>query len=462
MDFFYYDWVEQNLDDVNFPNLEIGYRTDSRPRRTKIEIKKSDVTITIHIHWTTGVITVMGSDYANWCLNDFIFLREQTDKLGDMSPGLPEMGGTGSTLGSLEISHSREIEVETCLNDNLNKSRSGDCEIDEREGMSYSEEVNEVHDIEEGGRMEGQSIWEEMENVKINGIVKMLKEIMAGQRRLEERIGQVEVGMRDIRDKIEGKNAQKSETRKDEGEQKRGENRIGLPANELLTEDSIESITKSTVNERNGSRANGRIILEGGSRMKNVKNKMSKIEDKDVWVYAKGGSNLKGVLDRLKSNLSEGDKDSVVVIQGGVNDLYQGDSVGTVCDNMAELIKYLKGRVRAVIVSSIIPTTNPGRKHDPKFHYNLRRLNYELLNTVKENGGHYLDLIDSFETSGCLINKFYRADQLHLNDKGNELFSSILKNWISNFLGEPWDEDARYKGSRMAYPKGERKIKKIK
>ena len=194
--------------------------------------------------------------------------------------------------------------------------------------------------------------------------------------------------------------------------------------------------------------------------MKNVKNKISKIEDKDVWVYAKGGSNLKGVLDRLKNNLSEGDKDSIVVIQGGVNDLYKGDSVGTVRDNMAELIKYLKGRVRAIIVSSIIPTTNSGRRHDPMFFSKLRRLNYELLNTVKENGGHYLDLIDSFETNGCLMKELYRADQLHLNEKGNVLFSSILKNWISNFLGEPWDEDSRYKGSRMAYPKGEREIRK--
>ena len=100
---------------------------------------------------------------------------------------------------------------------------------------------------------------------------------------------------------------------------------------------------------------------------------------------------------------------------------------------MADKLLYLQGKVRAVIVSSVIPTLNTGRKYDPTFLYKLRKLNYELLNTVKSNGGYYLDLLDSFQKDGELKWEFYKTDQLHLNEEGNKLYSNILNEWISSF-----------------------------
>ena len=290
----------------------------------------------------------------------------------------------------------------------------------------------------------GQSTEEDVGNAQFNGITNLIIEVWEGQRRLENKLLKLE-----------------DKTGSDTNEHIR-ENREEINSRENRVVGNTHDPTSSTTieNASNGFGTKGRIILEGGSRMRNVKTKITKIEDKEVWVYAKGGSNLKDISKRLEYNLSDGDKDSIVVIQGGVNDLYNGDSVKTVCKNMADILLYLRGKVRAVIVSSVIPTLNMGRKHDPMFLYKLRKLNYELLNTVKENGGHYLDLIDSFQKDGCLKREFYRADQLHLNEKGNKLFINILNEWISSFLGERWDEEKRFKGSRLAYPKGERKIKK--
>ena len=459
-DYFYYDWVNCNVANESFPTIEIDYDTDTTPK-TKIHFASPQGNITMHIYWTTGVITVMGGNFHQWCNHDFEFLRAKVDRLSEMGDSRPtiQSQSNGNDQNSTEIEIDQEDEVQNCLNENTNKSRSGDTENEENVDMSNSEEVIEVHDLDERGKKEDQSIRDEIENVKINGIMEMLKEIMAGQRRLEERIGQVENRMRDLRDKLDGNNTQLGELREnDDRELKKDKNRI--PTNEPSTELNMETITENKVNDQNNKRTNGRIILEGGSRMKNVKNKINKIEDKEVWVYAQSGSKLEGVLNRLKNNLSEGDKDSVVVIQGGVNDLYKGDSVKTVCKNMADILLYLQGKVRAVIVSSVIPTLNTGRKYDPTFLYKLRKLNYELLNTVKSNGGYYLDLLDSFQKDGELKWEFYKADQLHLNEEGNKLYSNILNEWISSFLGERWDEKKKYKGSRMAYPKGGRKIVK--
>ena len=182
------------------------------------------------------------------------------------------------------------------------------------------------------------------------------------------------------------------------------------------------------------NRTKGRIILEGGSRMKNVQRNITKIHDKMVYVTAKSGSTLNGVSYRLRKNLSEGDKDSVVVIQSGANDLYKGDSVRTVCDNVIKILAFLKGKVKAVIVTSMIPTENTGRIHNPQFCSKVKRLNFELLSTVKSNGGYYLDLIDSFQNgNGTLKEHLYKEDLLHLNEQGNILFCNILRNWVEIF-----------------------------
>ena len=206
------------------------------------------------------------------------------------------------------------------------------------------------------------------------------------------------------------------------------------------------------------NRKKGRILLEGESRMENLRSYLTKIDEKTVYVNARRGSTLNGVLNRLKNNLSDGDKDSVIVIQGGVNDIYRGDSVRTVCDNIIKILGYLKGKVKGVIVTSIIPTENSGRNNDPEFPAKMRQLNYEILGTVKRNGGYYLDLIDTFQNRNGELNRiYYEQDLLHLNEQGNRLLSSILKEWVTSFLGDRLDEESHYKGSRIAYPSGGRK-----
>ena len=75
-----------------------------------------------------------------------------------------------------------------------------------------------------------------------------------------------------------------------------------------------------------------------------------------------GGSNLNNVFRKLQRNLRASDRDSIVVIQGGINDIYHGHSVEEILFSMGRTLRYLQGRVKHVIISSTIPTTKSRTK----------------------------------------------------------------------------------------------------
>jgi lysophospholipase L1-like esterase len=135
----------------------------------------------------------------------------------------------------------------------------------------------------------------------------------------------------------------------------------------------------------------------------------------------------------------------IVVIEGGINDVYNWVPNQTILNNLEYIIRTLKANKIKVIVTSIIFAgkrwgENWIKTHNPELNvveYNkgrnevVKQLNRELKKFCKRNNVKFLDLNPSL-TSGGFLKKSYSRDELHLNAKGYKIWAQKLQNILND------------------------------
>ncbi len=145
------------------------------------------------------------------------------------------------------------------------------------------------------------------------------------------------------------------------------------------------------------------------------------------------GDDTQGMLSRIKEVVKLHPK--VVVIQGGINDIYNWIPTSMIFGNLKKIINIVKNSGAIPIVISVIsagdrwgeewiknhrpdldvPTYNKGRNKE------VRKLNRLLQNYCDEKNIDFVDINKYLSNRDFLIKKYSR-DNLHLNSKGYKVW----------------------------------------
>ena len=109
LEFFYYDTVTQLRNTDLLPSsIRITWVDGNTKIKVDVFMEEEVESLVFHIFLTTGVITVMGAKYAEWCRTDFPFLREKVDEL------IKEMQNSNEVAGNVEM----DMETPPALQEN--------------------------------------------------------------------------------------------------------------------------------------------------------------------------------------------------------------------------------------------------------------------------------------------------------------------------------------------------------
>ena len=144
-----------------------------------------------------------------------------------------------------------------------------------------------------------------------------------------------------------------------------------------------------------------------------------------------GGDRTNGVLNRLDDIIKS--KPQKVFIMIGINDISAGIKTEEIIENTKSIIMKLRSNSITPFVQSVLYVTRE-YKH-PKF--TTKRINdsVDIINKAitqycLENGIQYLD-INSLLDDDHYLNMEYSYDNIHLNNRGYEIWINELRNYIN-------------------------------
>ncbi len=133
-----------------------------------------------------------------------------------------------------------------------------------------------------------------------------------------------------------------------------------------------------------------------------------------------------GVLNRIEM-LSQ-NKNSIVFLMIGVNDLGINESFENIKNNVTSIIDYLKSKGLYIVIQSVLLTD--GRKRD---NHNIFLLNQELIKLSKQSGVTYLDL-NPFMVKNGKLNPEFTYDGLHLNATGYNAWAHVINVFLNAMI----------------------------
>ncbi len=149
------------------------------------------------------------------------------------------------------------------------------------------------------------------------------------------------------------------------------------------------------------------------------------------------GDDTKGMMKRLPEIIKLHPK--IVIIEAGINDIYNWVGENVIIDNLEYIIKTLKANNITVIVNSVIYAGKRWgemwiKQNHPEIDvvkYNRERnkvveqVNKLLKKICEQNGVYFLDITKKLTANGFL-KKEYTRDDLHLNAKGYKIWAREL------------------------------------
>lgn len=144
---------------------------------------------------------------------------------------------------------------------------------------------------------------------------------------------------------------------------------------------------------------------------------------------AKVGEKTDWMLSELHKELAQGNKYDIIVIWGGVNDIYSQSDINSAKYNLNSLYKLVKNNGSKIVALTILPT-NTYKNSNPE----RIRLTNGLNDWIKSN--KYIDFVidvNSILNDGNQGTKkeYLQNDTLHLNAKGHQAIAEKLSKKIS-------------------------------
>lgn len=191
----------------------------------------------------------------------------------------------------------------------------------------------------------------------------------------------------------------------------------------------------------NKSVKEGGIVFVGDSLTENY-NVYEYFKEYDVYNRGIGGDTTVGLLSRMDESIYAL-KPKIVVLLIGINDfeLVENSTVDTIYENISKIVKEIRENcpnTKIILESlypvykkeaSIIDVASVMRKDNQK----IREVNEKIKNL---NDVIYLDVNSKISDSDGDIILDYTMEGLHVNSKGYEYISKLIKEVIKNILGE--------------------------
>lgn len=155
------------------------------------------------------------------------------------------------------------------------------------------------------------------------------------------------------------------------------------------------------------------VILLGDSRMEGL---VASAIATNAVNFGVGGDTVLDVLARAE-NYQCAREASAIVIQAGVNDLFETGSHGPVVERLVKLVQAMPQDV-PVFVCEVIPVAN-GLKVKPEM---VEALNLQIRHTF----GSMAINMDSLAINGVIRAEFNCGDGLHLNAEGNRKAQQVI------------------------------------
>lgn len=184
----------------------------------------------------------------------------------------------------------------------------------------------------------------------------------------------------------------------------------------IMAEQRIERINKEKPSEV-------KIVMLGNSITEQGGNWNEKLKRNDVFNCGQGGYTTQQFTWLLDSCVFHPDPE-YCFIAGGINDFSIGVPLERVIENYKYLITTISEQgIRVVVQSTIFQSNNSRNNPD------VKALNESLKDFCRKNKIPFLDLNRKLSDRKGLKEE-YTTDGTHLNEKGYEVWSEILKDWM--------------------------------
>lgn len=179
----------------------------------------------------------------------------------------------------------------------------------------------------------------------------------------------------------------------------------------------------------------GGIVFLGNSITEGGDDWAKRIKIKNTFNRGISGDTTDGVLKRLEEIIFY--KPKIVFILIGHNDLWSYriksgvPSIKYIGKNILKIVDIIKNESpnSSIYVQSILPTRHLTK--DNYFEKSIIKINKYLLKNEKKFNYKFIDLYSNFIDANGLLSVDYTYDGGHLNEKGYELWSNIIKDIIT-------------------------------
>lgn len=143
------------------------------------------------------------------------------------------------------------------------------------------------------------------------------------------------------------------------------------------------------------------------------------------------GYKTTNVISRHRNMIEQYQPDKMFLLIG-INDLNKGASDDEVIENIETIIVMTQGRSpkTKIYIESIYPVNTEIRKSGFKDNDTIKAVNKRIKRLCETYNCEYIDMYDELIDSKNNLIKEYTDDGLHVNDKGYEVITSILKKYI--------------------------------
>lgn len=139
----------------------------------------------------------------------------------------------------------------------------------------------------------------------------------------------------------------------------------------------------------------------------------------DISNQAYGGA----ITQQIRWNIGHGypQHTKVLILNGGINDLFSGVPVQRILENYQVFIQQAQRQSIKVIINSCIYTENQA-----EINQKVKVLNEGIQKLCKEEHVHYCDINQKLSQDGFLLSE-YSLDGVHLKASAYQIWSEMLK-----------------------------------
>lgn len=195
---------------------------------------------------------------------------------------------------------------------------------------------------------------------------------------------------------------------------------------------NIESNMTMVANEIVVTKNNEKIIFVGDSITERYNlSKFYSYDDKLIINSGVSGYRTSNLISRFNVLIGQHQADKMFLLIG-TNDVSKEISADDIFNNIKTIIRMTKDSSpnTKIYVESIYPVNNSLPKAGKRTNKEIQKINEKLKKYCELNEIEYINVYDSLtDKNGYLANR-YTEDGLHLNDKGYQVVTSVLKKYV--------------------------------